>query len=276
MTKRIVFFLTLLTLSIAASSQPIDSLKVLIKLIQRGENDSIRKEANNKFLSGFEKLLHEKDAFTTKFDSLKNVSVITSEDNKIRLYTWMMPYYDGSKYDYFGFLQVKTPTMDTLIQLMDSTASIKKPESEKLLPERWIGAIYYKIIEAKQKKNTFYTLLAWKAKDQKVTQKLIEVLYIEKDKVKFGYPIIKSGSVFKNRMIFTFNAQASMTLNFDKNFNGIVFDHMGTNKNNLSQINGPDGTYDGLQFKKGKWLLIRDIDVRTKWQPNENLPEPKE
>ncbi len=276
MTKRIVFFLTLLTLSIAASSQPIDSLKVLIKLIQRGENDSIRKEANNKFLSGFEKLLHEKDAFTTKFDSLKNVSVITSEDNKIRLYTWMMPYYDGSKYDYFGFLQVKTPTMDTLIQLMDSTASIKKPESEKLLPERWIGAIYYKIIEAKQKKNTFYTLLAWKAKDQKVTQKLIEVLYIEKDKVKFGYPIIKSGSVFKNRMIFTFNAQTSMTLNFDKNFNGIVFDHMGTNKNNLSQINGPDGTYDGLQFKKGKWLLIRDIDVRTKWQPNENLPEPKE
>ncbi len=276
MTKRIVFFLTLLTLSIAASSQPIDSLKVLIKLIQRGENDSIRKEANNKFLSGFEKLLHEKDAFTTKFDSLKNVSVITSEDNKIRLYTWMMPYYDGSKYDYFGFLQVKTPTMDTLIQLIDSTASIKKPESEKLVPERWIGAIYYKIIEAKQKKNTFYTLLAWKAKDQKVTQKLIEVLYIEKDKVKFGYPIIKSGSVFKNRMIFTFNAQASMTLNFDKNFNGIVFDHMGTNKNNLSQINGPDGTYDGLQFKKGKWLLIRDIDVRTKWQPNENLPEPKE
>ncbi len=276
MTKRIVFFLTLLTLSIAASSQPIDSLKVLIKLIQRGENDSIRKEANNKFLSGFEKMLHEKDAFTTKFDSLKNVSVITSEDNKIRLYTWMMPYYDGSKYDYFGFLQVKTPTMDTLIQLMDSTAYIKKPESEKLVPERWIGAIYYKIIEAKQKKNTFYTLLAWKAKDQKVTQKLIEVLYIEKDNVKFGYPIIKSGSVFKNRMIFTFNAQASMTLNFDKNFNGIVFDHMGTNKNNLSQINGPDGTYDGLQFKKGKWLLIRDIDVRTKWQPNENLPEPKE
>jgi hypothetical protein len=276
MTKRIVFFLTLLTLSIAAGGQPIDSLKVLIKLIQRGENDSIRKEANNKFLSGFEKLLHEKDAFTTKFDSLKNVSVITSEDNKIRLYTWMMPYYDGSKYDYFGFLQVKTPTMDTLIQLMDSTASIKKPESEKLFPERWIGAIYYKIIEVKQKKNTFYTLLAWKAKDQKVTQKLIEVLYIEKDKVKFGYPLIKSGSVFKNRMIFTFNAQASMTLNFDKNFNGIVFDHMGTNKNNLSQINGPDGTYDGLQFKKGKWLLIRDIDVRTKWQPNENLPEPKE
>ena len=276
MTKRIVFFLTLLSLSIAASGQPIDSLKALIKLIQRGENDSIRKEANNKFLSGFEKLLQEKDAFTTNFDSLKNVSVITSEDNKIRLYTWMMPYYDGSKYEYFGFLQVKTPTMDTLIHLIDSTASIKKPESEKLYPERWIGAIYYKIIEVKQKKNTFYTLLAWKAKDQKVTQKLIEVLYIEKDKVRFGYPIIKSGSVFKNRIIFTFNAQASMILNFDKNFNGIVFDHMGTNKNNLSQINGPDGTYDGLQFKKGNWLLIRDIDVRTKWQPNENLPEPKE
>ena len=268
--------MALLTFSIAANSQSMDSLKIYIKLIQRGENDSIRKEANRKFYIGFEKMLHDKDAFTTKFDSLKNISAITSEDNKIRLYTWMMPYYDGSKYDYYGFLQIKTPTLDTLIPLKDSTSTIKKPESEKLGPDRWIGAIYYKIIQTKHLKNTFYTLLAWKAKDQMVTQKLIEILYLDKDKARFGYPIIKSGSVFKNRMIFAFNAQASMTLNFDKNFNGIVFDHMGTNKNNISQINGPDGTYDGLQFKKGKWLLIRDIDVRTKWQPNENLPEPKE
>jgi hypothetical protein len=260
----------------SVKGQSIDSLKLLIKDIQRGESDSIRFAANDKFLSGIESLLKQKDSFNQKFDSLKNVSVLTSEDNQVRLYTWLLPYYDGNHYEYFGFIQYKTKTSDTLVRLLDSSSVIVKPESEKLTPERWLGIVYYKIIPVSKSKKTYYTLLGWKAKDKSYSQKVIEILYFDKDKAKFGYPLIKSGSVFKNRMLFTFNSMATMSLNFDKKFNGIVFDHISSNKKIPTQIVGPDGTYDALKYKKRKWILYRDVDARTLWDPKKILAEPKE
>lgn len=257
-------------------SQHIDSLKSYVPIIQRGENDSIRHAANKLFTEGLRKILREENTFSINLDSLKNVSVVISEDKMVKLYTWLVPSVKGNKYDYFGFIQIKTKVTDTLFNLIDSTISIKRPESEKLVAEKWLGAIYYKIIDVKKGKKTYYTLLGWKGLDMVSTQKVIEILYLDNAKPRFGYPLIKSGSVFKNRMIFTYNAQISMTLNFDPNYNGIVYDHLGAGKNDTSPVKGPDGTYDGLKFKKGKWVLYRDIDARTNWEPKEELPEPKE
>jgi hypothetical protein len=268
----LVLFLSTVTRS--TPGQTIDSLKMLIKDIQRGANDSIRFASNDLFLAGFEKLLQRNGSFQEKFDSLKNVSIVTSEDNQVRLFTWLLPYYDGHRYDYYGFIQYKVNTRDTLLRLQDSTRGINKPESEKLTTDRWLGCIYYHIIKVTRSRKTYYTLLGWKARDETFSQKIIEILYFDKDKAKFGFPLIKAGSIFKNRMVFTFNALATMTLHYDKKYKGIVFDHLSSNKNNPSQIIGPDGTYDALKYKKRKWILYRDVDVRTLWEPKKEYAEP--
>ena len=257
------------------NSQSLDSLVLLIKDMQRGENDSVRLASNEKFLIAFEKILLQNGSFSKNFDSLKNVSVQSPEDKKFKIYTWVIPHYDGDVYNYYGFIQLHTDTSDILIRLNDSTSVIQKPESEKLNPERWLGAVYYSIIPINKSGKKYYTLLGWKGKDQKQSQKIIEILYFDGNKVKFGYPLIKTGSVFRNRMIFSFNAQTSMTLHFDKKYKGIVFDHFTSNINNSSEtINGSEGTYDALKNKKGKWILIKNVDVGTKWEPSENLPRP--
>ena len=274
MYKTLFAALLLVLFFSTCQSQSLDSLVILIKDIQRGESDSIRITSNEKFLKSFEKILLQNESYLRNFDSLKNVSVQSPPDNKFRIYTWTVPHYNGDLYDYYGFIQLKTDTNTILFRLNDSTSVIKKPESEKLSHDRWLGAVYYAIEEIKKSGKTYYTLLGWKGKDKMQTQKIIEILYINGNRIKFGFPIIKTGSVFRNRMIFSFNAQASMTLHFDKKYNGIVFDHFDSTNINLPELIGPDGTYDALKNQKGKWVLFHDVKVSTKWEPKENLPSP--
>ena len=274
MYKTLFATLLLVLFFSTCQSQSLDSLVLLIKDIQRGESDSLRITSNEKFLKSFEKILLQNESYLRNFDSLKNVSVQSPPDNKFRIYTWTVPHYNGDLYDYYGFIQLKTDTNTILIRLNDSTSVIKKPESEKLSHDRWLGAVYYAIEEIKKSGKTYYTLLGWKGKDKMQTQKIIEILYINGNRIKFGFPIIKTGSVFRNRMIFSFNAQASMTLHFDKKYNGIVFDHFDSTNINLPELIGPDGTYDALKNQKGKWVLFHDVKVSTKWEPKENLPSP--
>ncbi len=276
MSKPFLAALILILFSNYCKCQSLDSLVFLIKDIQRGSNDSIRFASNEIFLLKFEKILFEKGSFTRDFDSLKNVSVQSPEDKKFRIYSWVVPNYNGDNYYYYGFIQIHFENSDTLIRLIDSTVVIQKPESDKLTSGRWFGAVYYNIIPIRKSGKTYYTLLGWKGKDQRQTQKVIEVLYFNGNKVKFGFPLIKTGSIFRNRMVFTFNAQASMILRFDKKYNGIVFDHLSSNINNSEMLNGPDGTYDALKNKKGKWILFKDVEVGTKWEPSYDLPIPPE
>ena len=268
----LIFLFVLIKLS--ASAQKTDTAGELIRKIQRGESDSVRFAANAVFLDILEKTLADRQSFEINFDSLSNVSVV-SDGEKIRILTWVVPHYHGEAYDYFGFIQLRTDSGQQLIRLDDSTAVIRKPESEKLSPEKWLGAIYYAILPVKKSRKMYYTLLGWKGVNELTTEKVVEVLHFDKSKARFGFPLFKMGSVFKNRLLFAFNAQAAMTLRYDRDFRGIVFDRIGVNKNFPGQASGPVGTYDGLRFKRGRWVLYSDIDARTDRKPAAPVPENK-
>ncbi len=263
MFKRILLIALLYQVFPAGYCQSLDSLSALFKKIQKGENDSVRFESNRKFKDAFEKHLLGQGSFERNFDSLKNISVQTSDDHRCRIYTWVVPKFDGSDYVYFGFVQIHAGTEYRLFELKDSTGSIEKPESEKLSPSKWLGAVYYDIVTVKRRGRIYYTLLGWKGKNETETQKVIEILLIDDQKVKFGLPVIKTGSVYKSRMIFTYNSMATMTLRYEKKYDGIVFDHFSVNKNYPGSLPGPDGTYDILKIKKGKWMLVRDVKVEN-------------
>ncbi|MFN8166858.1 MAG: hypothetical protein U0X76_12030 [Bacteroidia bacterium] len=273
---RISFFLLLLHPAFSGAQKlSADSLQILFKCIQRGENDSVRKHANDIFYSSLYDTLKKEGSFSADFSAWKNLSVASDADKTIRLYTWTMPYFDGSRYDYFGFVQIKTEKPDSLllIPLSDSTLTIKKPESEKLRSDKWLGAIYYSVSSFRKSGVRYYTLLGWKGWNQSVTKKVIEIMTFEKGILKFGFPVIKTGSVFRNRVVFSFTSQATMTLRFDKNGKQIVFDHINNFSKDNSIIGGPDGSYDLLKLKGGKWLMERDIDARSEEAPSDDPPK---
>jgi len=265
----------------AQSIDNTDSLTIsysdsLIKIIQTDPVDSMRISANNIFKSNLFQALQKTESFSQNFDSLKNVSVKESTDGKLRIYTWTLVKSDASNYSYHGFLQFQTIKGEQKIYpLQDSTEYITKPESERLKTDRWYGCIYYEIIPVKRSGRTYYTLLGWKAEDTKTSQKLIDILYFEKDNPKFGYPLFKTGKVFRSRMIFSFMAQLSMGLRYESKKKLIVFDHLtGQSDQSGNLESGPDGSYDAFKFKSGRWLLLKDIDIRSTWKPKKNVPKP--
>jgi hypothetical protein len=248
-----------------------DSLAAWTKSMQRGENDSVRNAAAASFRNSMQRILEDSSSFSASFDSIKNVSAKTAPDNSFRLYTWTYPNNDGSKYYYFGYLQsynAKTKKTN-LFELLDSSDVIEKPQSKKLKPDKWYGAVYYDILKNVRDKKSYYTLLGWHGINSLFTQKLADVLYFESGKPVFGYPLFKAGKISHNRVIFQFDARAVMTLKYDEDRRLLVFDHIANRGGNL----GPDGTYDAYKFtKKGRWELMQDVDVNAGFKPK---PAPK-
>jgi hypothetical protein len=245
-------------------------------MLQRGPDDSARIAANRIFNKQLYDALSEPTSFTRNFDSLPNLSVQKSPDNKLRIYTWTLQSKDGSQYTFYGYLQVKDKKGELkLYTLQDSTQSIIKPESEKLRTENWYGCIYYKIIPVKRSGKTYYTLLGWKAVNDISSKKLIDVLYFDRDIPKFGYSLFKKGKVFRNRILFTYLAQITMSLRYEERKKMIVFDHLTDDGGKDGSLpGGPDGTYDAFKFKRGRWILLNDIDIRSSWKPRKDVPKP--
>ena len=266
-----------------SSAQNSDSLHVLIQKMQRGENDSIRNNASIEFQNRFAGVLNASGSFENSFTEFKNVSIVKDAENRFKIYSWTYPNYTGDKYYYFGYVQVKEEKTDNILTfpLSDSTSIIQKPESEKLKSNRWFGAAYYSVNKVKYKGVNYFVLLGWKGFNQQITKKVIEVCYLEKGELKFGFPLLKSGSVYKNRLIYSFNSQASMSLRFENNGKKIVLDHISTPRSkstdvDLSSQAGPDGTYDSFNLKKGRYVLDKDVDARSETAPVKELPQPEE
>lgn len=263
----------------ASSIDSLSSYRDLILTMQKSDSDSMRKVANDEFIKRLEAELKDPSSFQDNFDSLSNLSHQKAADESFKIYTWVLASPDLQHYRYYGYLQIKLKNGKfSIIQLRDSTSEIKKPETEKLKPERWLGAVYYSIVPIKKSGKTYYTLLGWKGKNRNETQKLIDILYIENGKARFGFPLIKTDDVFRNRMIFTYTSQASMVLRYEEKKKMIVFDHISGIKDGDREIlsgeaSGPDGSYDGLKNKRGRWVFQKDVDVRSDWKPAKSLPK---
>lgn len=268
--RRFVPLIFLLLLARAADGQsprpfPVsaDSVKVLIKLIQRGPDDSTRAAANALFHDFLFQYLSDSTSLdAAPYKDAANLGILEAPDGRFRLYSWVSPSYAGDRYRFFGFIQVRDPKTRAvrLTELYDSTAALTKPESEKLRADRWLGCVYYQVIPVKKGSKTFYTLLGWKGKSERQTQKVIELLYFDRNEPRFGYPLFRNNKVYSSRRLFTFNAMASMTLRYESSKRMILFDHLSGAPDD--PMAGPDGRYDGYRFKRGRWNLVQNVDMR--------------
>ncbi len=244
-----------------------DSLIFYFDQLANEINDTRKLELNNHINSYFKQALTSEESFTYPFDSLKYVGIISSDDNKLRIITWNIPYSDRT-YQYFGFIQYKKSKRSyAFYELNDKSEGIKNPELAVLNNKNWFGALYYKIIVNKYKGTEYYTLLGADLNNLFTKKKIIDVLYFDKK----GFPVFGK-KVFKNkttpiaRVIFEFSAQTNMTLTYDNQKEMIVYDHLSPSRPSLQgqfEFYGPDFSYDGLKYERGIWNAYSDIDVRN-------------
>ena len=242
-----------------------DTLQALSQEIFSGKGDDGRARATDEFIPLLVRKLKTKYSFRFRFDSLKTVSIQYPQDSTFRIFTWSLEHENGF-YRHFGAIQMNTP--DGTLKLfplfdasdfMTNTDTITNNKS-------WYGCLYYNIIHRHYFNQEFYTLFGWDANNPRSQKKIIEMLTFKNGVPVFGGPYFSfaEDSVHKpvrNRFIIEYKKESTATLNYNKDLDMIVFDHL------ISETNEPgkkytyvsDMDYEGFKWAAGKWMHVDKI-----------------
>jgi hypothetical protein len=265
--------------SVDNSSGIQDSLSKLSSLIWKQKTDSGRLHANLTFFNEFQSALNKcSPSSGISLDSIKGVTHVTSEDRLMQIFTWNIPFSDGSN-KYFGFIKLMTDTC-RIIPLKSNEYQYDDLSSVQLNPANWYGALYYKLIPVEINGRKAYTLLGWDGNTSASNRKLIDIIQIDQNgNVIFGLPVFKTDKGIKSRVVMEYAEKANMVLHYDyqayliqkgkkvKKVPSwmIVMDRlvpMDPSMKGYYKYYVPSGdTYDGYIFKDGFWILVEDIDV---------------
>jgi hypothetical protein len=299
--KRILFIL-ILSVKVVCFAQKNDTsmavfrgveneLKELQKNAFHSRLESERIAGNKEFLAAWEKIIANPKILNYAFDSLKDISVLSPKDKKFKLITWNLHKDDGT-HAFFGFLLVnnnkrikkgflKQETIEAYeyFKLVDRSATVKSPETYIGSPDKWFGMLYTQLIEC----DGFYTLLGWDGNNKLTQRKFVDVLYFRLNgEAVFGKDVFKFPRKNPKRLMFEYSTDVSMSLKYNDRRNQIVYSHLSSKQvgsllDGQFQYYGPDGSFDALELKKGKWVTLENIDIKSDIHPlNENKkPNPK-
>lgn len=239
-------------------------IKACFDTLLQADSDSLKLAICEQILNSFQVLLPKEESFDYPFSQLSKMGKITSADGAFRIYNWNCVLSDGS-YRYYGLIQRRQKNAIRVELLRDACR-----DQDMMRPNTaadWPGALYYKIVPFKRKKETAYLLLGWDGNHFSTNKKVIEVLSFAKDgKVQFGLPVIFWKGKVLHRVVFEYAKQARMSLQYNEKEKLIVFDHLAPSKPNYQnqfEYYGPDFSYDALQYRKGRWDLVENVDVRN-------------
>lgn len=220
--------------------------------------------ASEKFLNEFHSILESESPFNYDFKSIPELTVLEDSLQSFKLVTWQVQKGE-EEFEYHGYIIKKNqkviPLSDAYDQLSDLDYLVCDPDS-------WIGGIYYDIIEAG---NSYY-VFSYRQNNKFEKFKSFDILYFdEKDQPVFGKEkfVFESDGVrprIQNRVTFKYSADAILSLNYNKDMQMVVHDH-------LMQVIGrlpeqgptfvPDGTYEGFVFEEGKWIYKEKLFDHT-------------
>ena len=271
-----------------------DSIRALQLKVFHSKKDANKLEANKQFLALWNSTLKDEKSMLYPFDSIKkdkDVSVLISPDHKFRIITWNLLREDET-HAYFGFIQVnnsktikkgwfkkETTQQYDVFSLIDKSGTITNPETYVGDPSKWFGMLYYS--EIIKSDDDFYTLLGWDGNNKITQRKFIDILWFKPDGApQFGKDVFKISNKFNKRVLFEYASEVSMSLKYNEGRKQIIFSHLAPNTPDPTlegqfQYYGPDGSFDALSMKKGKWTLETDIDIRKDKDKNDNVKKPE-
>ena len=235
-------------------------------LINSQEKDN-RTIASYRIIKTLTKALRIKNSFYYTWDSTLPWKIMIPEDGSFKIFTWYTRS-DENMYKFFGTIQVKSDTLK-MFPLIDYSEFTDHQEDINVDNNNWIGCLYYGIKTVKAGKKTYYTLFGWDGNNMSSNKKIMEIFSFNKQgKPRFGAPIIQmaNGKIL-NRFILEFSKEASASLNWNADEKKVMYDHIAPNGDALEGFYAnyvPDGTYEGFEWKKGKWKHVENIEYEKR------------
>ena len=300
MKRRSVLFLCIFGISLGGYAQKKedfimmeDSIVKLHKNIISERNTILRYEKNEQLLYLLEETLEMKNSISHPFDSLKTISVLTSPDKKLRIFTWYLISNEGI-HEHYGFIQTynEEKKQYKVLTLVDKWRRINNPIAQVLTFDNWYGAVYSEIIETKTaNEKTYYTLLGWNGGDILSQRKVVEVITISNKGIpSFGALIFQGYAKTRTmRVVFEYAKRSPFMLRYEKQLyteksavrdkktkkytidtlsnKMIVFNKLIPMNESLQQIPqfmvGEASMNDAFLEKDGKWIYKADIIARS-------------
>lgn len=238
-----------------------DSLNVMSDTMLKAYGAENRTKVSYNYLNLLEQTLKDFPDFDYPFDSLKNISIVGDDNGKFRIFSWEL-LFAPNKYRHLGIIQYHKEDGSQVVQVLnDYSDNIKNVNDTVCTPNAWFGCFYYKVHDVRYKGKHKYYLFGWDMNNGKSYKKLIDVLYFDNDKPKFGSRdfVMKGYGITWTRFILEYQKHSSTTLNYDENLKLIVFDYMlpieQGEGNDKEELLLPDGSYNGFKYKKGRWIL---------------------
>ncbi len=224
-----------------------------------GTSQARRVHSLKKYIPTLVNALKIPGSFNYPFDSLSYMFTFTPPDKRFRLYNWHIEFINGT-FRFYGVIQMNNEDSLEIYPLYDRVEdALLNAEDTVLKREGWYGAQYFKLIQKTIDEKKHYVLLGWDGFNQKSNRKLIDVLtFNEEGKPRFGAPIFKKNDQLQNRVIFIYNDDATMQLDYNARKDVIAYDNLvAPNKRSrgIQHTYVPDGTYNFFVFKpeKGYW-----------------------
>ena len=245
-----------------------DTLKIMAHAIMHEKTEDKKYIANLAFTETLLEVLKYEKSFRFPFDSLATIARIAASDNSFRIFNWILKK-DNGTYEYYAIVHYhdKKRNRYETISLKDNSINIRNPQSADLDAKNWFGSLYYQIIHIKNKGRKFYTLLSWDGNDKYSTKKIIDIMYFSgKNKIKFGLPIFKYNRDIFKRIILEYDSRSSISVRYYDKEKRIVFDNLVPPRKELEGLEEyyiPEGTFNAFEYKKGKWYMSEDVDIRN-------------
>jgi hypothetical protein len=241
-----------------------DEIAMQAMIVQKGRSDSIRLAAHERMIALFDSTLSLPGSFKYSYSKLTTISFLTPEDQSFRIVTWVVPLLDRT-YRFGGLIQRKTDSIPAVNVLYEPTEPIDFITERELRTDEWYGCLYYEIKTFKHRKTHYYALVGWDGNNASSNKKYLDVLrFDEKKGWIFGEKIFETKKKKQTRFILEYKEDAGVTLSYNKKEKMFVFDHLIPIDGapvGMYQYYVPDFSYDGYRFKKGKFILVENIQV---------------
>jgi len=230
------------------------------------------------FIPVFVNSLKEPGSFDYDFPNLDFISTVYAPDSTFRIMTWLVKV-DESSHRYFGTLQMNDEELK-MYPFFDIAEPIENLWNSQLDLNKWYGCIYYNIVKKTHGDKDIYVMLGWDGNNLFSKKKILDVLSFENGTPKLGLPIVQmkregQGTRYYHRAIFEYKSNATVTVNYDEELGMFIWDHLVPEDGKAFGIYAtyiPDGTYEALQFEKGKLKYVEKVFHQTQDEPP--IPRP--
>lgn len=292
MMLRYVFIFFSLGLFAQQEADPIGQLASYGEQIMMESEREDREKANMAFKELLIEILENSvSPFELDFSEVKNLSALLSDDKQVYIFTWILPDFPG-KEKFNGLMIIrrgKKKKQDFVLHELDDVAlELSGSPYQMLSAGRWYGALYYQLFTVQHKSDTYYMLMGYRMLSDQVQKKLIDVLHIASDGVpRFGAKIFNVKKLMDYtyerppyRLFFQYSARVSASFRYVPSEGMIILDHLSPPENSPPRVwsfYGPDFSYDGLEFIKGRWELREEISFDSGLrQPTPQNPPKKD